>query len=64
MAVAEEIGGIALAIDAKDARAAMWYATFGATRLIDDPLKLVLPFTVIAEASREALARLNRRPDP
>jgi GNAT superfamily N-acetyltransferase len=49
-AVAEKVGGVALAIDAKDAQAARWYARFGAMRLLDDPLKLVLPLSVIAEA--------------
>lgn len=48
--VAAEVGGVALAIDAKDAKAASWYERFGALRLLDDPLKLVLPLSVIAEA--------------
>ena len=47
--VASQIGGVALAIDAKDERAAGWYERFGATRLLDDPLKLILPLTVIAD---------------
>ena len=42
--------GVALAIDAKDGNAAMWYERFGAVRLLDDPLKLVLPLRVIADA--------------
>jgi GNAT superfamily N-acetyltransferase len=50
LAVAAEVGGVALAIDAKDERAARWYARFGALGLLDDPLKLILPLTVIAEA--------------
>lgn len=50
LAVAAEVGGVALAIDAKDERAAGWYARFGAIRLLDDPLKLVLPLQVIARA--------------
>jgi GNAT superfamily N-acetyltransferase len=50
LAVAEKVGGVALAIDAKDAHAARWYERFGAMRLLDDPLKLVLPLSVIAEA--------------
>jgi hypothetical protein len=54
MAVAAQVGGVALAIDAKDERAAQWYLRFGATRLIDDPLKLILPFETIAEAERES----------
>jgi GNAT superfamily N-acetyltransferase len=47
LAVAQEVGGVALAIDAKDARAAVWYERFGALRLIDDPMKLVLPLDII-----------------
>jgi GNAT superfamily N-acetyltransferase len=50
LAVAEAVGGIALAIDAKDAAAALWYARFGALALLDDPLKLILPLSVIALA--------------
>lgn len=50
LAVAQEVGGVALAIDAKDDRAAAWYERFGALRLIDDPLKLVLPLETIALA--------------
>ena len=38
---------VALAIDAKDERAAAWYERFGALRLLDDPLKLVLPLDTI-----------------
>jgi GNAT superfamily N-acetyltransferase len=50
MLVAAEVGGVALAIDAKGADAATWYERFGALRLMDDPLKLVLPLSVIANA--------------
>lgn len=50
LAVAGEVGGVALAIDAKDDRAAAWYERFGALRLLDDRLKLVLPLDVIAAA--------------
>ena len=50
LAVAAEIGGVALAIDAKDARAAAWYKRFGAVPLLDDPVKLVLPLATIAQA--------------
>ena len=47
LAVAQEVGGVALAIDAKDERAAAWYERFGALRLLDDPLRLVLPLDTI-----------------
>lgn len=50
LAVAAEVGGVALAIDAKDERAANWYERFGALALLDDPLKLILPLAAIAEA--------------
>jgi GNAT superfamily N-acetyltransferase len=50
LSVAVEVGGVALAIDAKSERAAVWYERFGALRLLDDPLKLVLPLKTIADA--------------
>jgi GNAT superfamily N-acetyltransferase len=54
IAVADKVGGVALAIDAKDERAAGWYQRFGAMSLLDDPLKLVLPLDVIAMAVKAA----------
>jgi len=54
LAVAAEVGGVALAIDAKDEKAAKWYERFGALALLDDPLKLVLPLAVIADAMAKA----------
>lgn len=48
--VAAEIGGIALAIDAKNDAAGAWYRRFGAVALLDDPLKLVLPLATIEAA--------------
>ena len=50
LAVAQQVGGVGLAIDAKDERAAAWYERFGALRLLDDRLKLVLPLETIAAA--------------
>ena len=50
--VREHVGGVALAIDAIDARAAAWYQSHGALPLIDDPLKLVMPLATIATADR------------
>jgi hypothetical protein len=50
IAVAEEVGGVALLIDAKSDRAAQWYEGFGALRLEDAPLSLVLPLSTIAQA--------------
>jgi GNAT superfamily N-acetyltransferase len=47
LAVARQVGGVALAINAKDEKAAPWYQRFGALPLLDDPLKLVLPLETI-----------------
>ena len=52
-AVAREVGGVALAMDAKDDRAAGWYERFGALRLLDDPLKLVLPLETIRSVLKQ-----------
>jgi hypothetical protein len=49
LAVARLVGGVALAIDAKDEQAATWYERFGALRLLDEPLKLLLPLDTIRE---------------
>jgi GNAT superfamily N-acetyltransferase len=57
--VASAVGGVALAIDAKDERAAGWYEALGALRLLDDPLRLVLPLATIAAALQ---ARSPRTP--
>jgi len=54
LSVAAEVGGVAIAIDAKEDHAAKWYARFGAMPLLDDPLKLILPLDVIAAAIRAA----------
>jgi len=54
LAVSAEVGGVALAIDAKDEKAARWYERFGASVLLDDRLKLVLPLAVIADAIAKA----------
>lgn len=51
LAVAREVGGVALAIEAKDERAAAWYERLGALRLLDDPMRLVLPLDTIRAAS-------------
>lgn len=61
LAVAAEVGGVALAIDAKDKRAVQWYERFGALMLLDDPLKLVLPLAVVAKAIRTAAQRRRAR---
>ncbi|CAH1658722.1 GCN5-related N-acetyltransferase; Histone acetyltransferase HPA2 and related acetyltransferases [Chelatococcus asaccharovorans] len=48
--VTEEIGGVLMVIDAKNERAAAWYAGYGAERLRDRPLTLVAPLTTFATA--------------
>ncbi|KUR78282.1 acetyltransferase [Novosphingobium sp. FSW06-99] len=48
--VAAEAGGVVLVIDAKNERAATWYEGYGAVRLEDMPMKLVLPLATIRRA--------------
>lgn len=51
LAVAAQVGGVALAIDAKDDKAARWYERFGAMPLLDtSPLSLILPFQTMIDA--------------
>lgn len=50
MAVAEQVGGVGLLIDAKDVRAANWYRSYGALRLEDRPLNLILTFATLRQA--------------
>lgn len=66
--VAAEVGGVALTIDAKDKHAAGWCERFGAFRLLDDPLKLILLLWTIQERHRAIewrqwlnLVKLDRR---
>jgi len=47
---AEEVGGVAMLIDAKNARVASWYASYGAMQLLDEPLSLVLALSTVAAA--------------
>lgn len=54
---AEEVGGVALLIDAKNERVAAWYEAYGALPLIDAPASLVLPLTTV-EAALKAAGRL------
>jgi GNAT superfamily N-acetyltransferase len=48
--VTQEVGGVALLIDAKNDRAAEWYEVHGALRLTDASLSLVLPLASAAAA--------------
>ena len=45
-----EVGGVAMLIDANNARAAAWYASYGALPLLDAPHSLLLPLTTIQSA--------------
>jgi GNAT superfamily N-acetyltransferase len=53
--VANEVGGVALLIDAKNAQAAQWYCGYGALALLDAPLSLVLPLATIADALKRGM---------
>ena len=53
MTAAQEVGGVALLIDAKSDRAAAWYESYGAARLLDAPLSLVLPFSMAIKALKQ-----------
>jgi hypothetical protein len=46
--IASEAGGVLLIIDAKNERAARWYASYGAVPLQDAPLTLVMPLATFA----------------
>lgn len=46
--IAAEGGGVLLIIDAKNARAAEWYASYGAQPLAGKPLTLVMPLATFA----------------
>jgi ribosomal protein S18 acetylase RimI-like enzyme len=50
MRVAQDVGGVALLIDARNDRAARWYESYGALRMDDAPLSLVLPLATAADA--------------
>jgi GNAT superfamily N-acetyltransferase len=49
-----EVGGVVLVIDAKNDRAAGWYASYGAVPLLDAPLSLLLPLATIEAALKAA----------
>ncbi len=50
---AAEIGGVILIIDAKNDRAAKWYAGYGAVPLLDSPLTLVMALASIEAELRK-----------
>jgi GNAT superfamily N-acetyltransferase len=45
-----EVGGVVLVIDAKNEKAAEWYASYGAVPLLDAPLSLLLLLKTIETA--------------
>jgi len=51
---AAEVGGVAMLIDAKNDKVAQWYSSYGAVRLLDAPLSLVIPLATIEAALRTA----------
>jgi hypothetical protein len=52
--IATEVGGVAMLIDARNDRVAAWYASYGALPLLDAPLSLVLPLTIVEAALKAA----------
>ncbi len=54
LAVAAEVGGTILIIDAKSDRAAAWYATYGAVPLLDAERTLVLPLATLQAVLNDA----------
>jgi len=54
LAAAAEVGGVALLIDAQNARVAAWYASYGAVAMMDAPLTLMLPLKTMEAALRAA----------
>ena len=52
--VTDDVGGVVMAIEAKNERAARWYVGYGAEPLEDRPLTLVAPLRLFAEALRAA----------
>ncbi len=64
MRIAEEVGGVALLIDAKSDQAAQWHGGYGAVPLLDTSLSLVLLFriVVVALAQRTGSSRLGLLP--
>jgi GNAT superfamily N-acetyltransferase len=49
-----EVGGVAMLIDAKNEKVAAWYSSYGALRLLDAPLSLLLPLTTVEAAIKAA----------
>lgn len=54
---AEHVGAVALLIDAKNERVAAWYEDYGAVRLQDAPLSLLLSLSTIKSALQATTIR-------
>ena len=52
---AEQVGGLILIIDAKNARAADWYAGYGGVKLDDAPRTLVMSLATFADIKAKGL---------
>ena len=50
----QEVGGVAMLVDAKNEGVAKWYASYGALPLLDAPLSLLLPLATIQQALEAA----------
>lgn len=50
----QDVGGVALLIDAKNDGVAKWYASYGALPLLDAPLSLLLPLATIQTVLEKA----------
>jgi GNAT superfamily N-acetyltransferase len=49
-----EVGGVAMLIDAKNAKVAAWYTRYGAVPVLDAPLSLLLPLATVEAALKAA----------
>jgi len=54
MSVAQQVGGVAMLIDAKNDHVAHWYEGYGAVKLLDNPLSLLLPFAAVEPAPKKS----------
>lgn len=50
----EEVGGVALLIDAKNEGVARWYESYGALRLLDSPMSLLLSLATVRRVLEKA----------
>lgn len=51
---AQEVGGVALLIDAKNEKVAAWYQSYGALPLNDKPLTFMIPLATLQRALADA----------